>query len=388
MDEDSKKKYAFSSKTMHYGKIALVVSTAVFLSYFTIKNLDVVAVYAVEALNKFISTIAPLILGIILAFLFNRPVKFFESLLGKLKNKRVVSIGILYILILGAISLIINFIVPSIQKSLMQLIYFDLPGYSNIISSNFQNSLEWLKSIGITFDYSNIPGYVSQFSSISSLILDGIMILVKALTQGLFNFTLAMILAFYMLQRKEKLLGFLKELILLYGGKRLNSLLLNEAKDFNGILNSYISGMFIDTIIVSVLIIIGLRITGHKYFLLMGVAIGILNLIPYFGSIIGVAIACLLALFQGLPTALYSLIALVIIQQIDANIIQPRIVGNRVGLEPFWVITAILVFGSYWGILGMIVAVPFTALIKTIVKKVIQKKREKLKKCQVDAKIS
>jgi predicted PurR-regulated permease PerM len=383
--EENKRNIKFlSGKLLYYGIIALVVSTAVFSAYFIIKNFDVGISYVAGIVNKFLSAIAPLILGIIFAYLFNRPVMFFEKIYGKLKIRRGLSIATLYILIFGTISLAINFIVPGIQRNLTQLIYADLPNYSSAISSNFTHVMDFLKSLGITIDFNNLQSYIIKATSLSSTVLDGIMSLVKSVTQGVFNFALAMILAFYILQRKEKLLDGIKEFILLYGGKKIRTIILTEARGFNSILNNYISGVLIDVIIVIVLATIGLSIVGHRYFLLMGVMIGILNLIPYFGAIIGVAVACLLALFQGLPTAVYSLITLLVIQQIDGNIIQPKIVGGKVGLEPLWVITAVIVFGSYWGIWGMLVAVPVTALIKALFKKMISKRREAVNKAQAD----
>jgi len=379
VDGDNRHNKIFSNKILYYGKIALVVSSAIFISYLIIMNINVIIVVLADAIRKFLGALTPVIIGLVFAYLFNRPVMFIEKLLGKIKSRRILSIGILYILMVGSISLVINFIVPGIQKSLLQLIYFDLPGYSNVISSNFQYSLEWLKSFGLKFDYNNISDYVSQFTNISSVILDWIMLFVKDLTQGIINIILAMVLAFYILRKKEKVIDLSKELIFLFAGKKTRDSIIIEVKEFNNILNGYISGMFIDATIVSILAVIGLNIVGHKYFLLMGIAIGVLNMIPYFGAVMAVAIAVLLALFQGVPTAVYTLIALIIIQQIDGNILQPRIIGSKVGLEPFWIITAVLIFGSYWGIIGMLIAVPFTALIKTILKRIVDKKRDKLK---------
>lgn len=381
MEEDTKKgRRVLDGKLIHYAIIALVVSAAVFLSYFVIKNLDVVIVYIAGVVSQFLGAITPLIIGIIFAFLFNRPVMFFEKLLGKIKARRVLSLAIFYIIMLGLISLAINFIVPGIQRNLTQLIYFDFPNYTSSISNNFQQVINFFKSFGVTIDLNSIQEYVLKASSFSSVLLDGVMAFVKAFTQGVFNFVLALVFAFYLLQSKEKILGGIKEIILLYGGRRMKNLVLAEAAGFNKILNNYVSGMLTDVIIVAVLDTTALMLIGHRYFLLMGIALGLLNLIPYFGPIIGCIVAVLLALFQGFPMALYTLIAIVVISQIDGNIIQPRIVGQKVGLEPLWVITGVIVFGSYWGIPGMLVAVPVTALIKALAKRFINKRRESVNK--------
>ncbi|HBM75606.1 MAG TPA: hypothetical protein DD429_08640, partial [Clostridiaceae bacterium] len=208
---------------------------------------------------------------------------------------------------------------------------------------------------------------------------DYIIRFVRNLTQGILNVFLAMVLAYYLLEYKERILGFIKEVFLLYSKESVRDPIINEMREFNVMMSSYISGALIDALIVCVLMTLGLRIIGHKYFLLMGVTIGLLNLIPYFGSLIGGIVACILALFQGIPKALITLITIVIIQQVDGNIIQPKIVGAKVGLEPLWVIVSVLVFGGYWGIVGMLIAIPATVVIKTILIKLINKKKRKAK---------
>lgn len=364
---------------------AFVISSAVFASYFILKNFDSIISYGIRAIQKLLKILTPLIIGVILAYLFNRPVMFFEKFFKKAKYKREISIALFYIIIIGIISLVINFVVPGIQKNLIQLTNIDLPGYSSVISSYYQKVMDWMKSAGMDVDYNSIQSstsiqnYISKFTTISSVMLDYIIRFVRNLTQGILNVFLAMVLAYYLLEYKERILGFIKEVFLLYSKESVRDPIINEMREFNVMMSSYISGALIDALIVCVLMTLGLRIIGHKYFLLMGVTIGLLNLIPYFGSLIGGIVACILALFQGIPKALITLITIVIIQQVDGNIIQPKIVGAKVGLEPLWVIVSVLVFGGYWGIVGMLIAIPATVVIKTILIKLINKKKRKAK---------
>lgn len=383
--EQGKKHGIFEKRLIYYWAAAFIVSSGVFASFFIIKNFDTIVVYGSNIIGTFFKALTPLFIGIVLAYLFNKPVLFFEKFFKKFKLKREFSITILYILIVGIISLIINFVIPGIQKSLVQLANIDLPEYSSTIGDKYREIIEWMQSVGFKIDYNSIQNelsiqkYISQFTTISTLLLGGIVSFVKGFTQGIFNVFLAMVLSFYLLQKKEKLLGSIKELFCLYGSSRIKGPVMEEMREFNDILNSYISGVLLDAVFVCILMTIGLKIIGHNYSLLMGVIIGLLNLIPYFGSIIGITIACLLGLFQGLPMAVTTLIVLVIIQQIDGNVIQPKIVGDRVGLEPLWVIVAVLVFGSYWGLAGMVLAVPFTAMLKAIIIRLIDRKRKEVK---------
>ena len=125
-------------------------------------------------------------------------------------------------------------------------------------------------------------------------------------------------------------------------------------------------------------------ILGIKYWVLLGFMIGLFNIIPYFGSIVGVAIATVITVFTGgFTKAVWMLIVVIILQQIDANIINPKIIGNALKLSPILVIFSITVFGAYYGVLGMFLAVPIIAVIKILVNDFIEyriKKKEAISK--------
>jgi predicted PurR-regulated permease PerM len=368
-----------NKKLINYAILALVISVVVFSTFFVIRDMGTILGSVFSFIKKFLRAITPLIIGIILAYLFDGPVNFFEKLFGKMKGRRVLAIALLYILILGFIAAVIYLVVPGIVKSLTSLINEDIPAYSIVIYNKLQEGMDWLNSMNIGIDYKNIQNYANYVSTISTAILNSILAFAKGLTQGIMNFLLSLVFAFYILQNKSKLLKSIRELIYLYGGRKKKKTIMQEAREMDFILSGYIAAVFMDALIVCVLAIIGLKIVGHKYFLLMGVALGLLNLIPIFGALLGVALACVLGMFQGFPTALYTFIVLEVIQQLDGNIIQPKIVGDKVGLEPLWVITAVLVFGAYWGITGMLIAVPFAAFIKAILKDVLKRKKHEVK---------
>ncbi len=392
MRQDRKTKFEFKRKYIQYGIISFVIATAVFCSFFLVKDLGIIYGHISVVVKKLFNALIPLFLGAILAYLFNKPVMALEKAFKKVKGKRIISIIIVYVIIFGAIVGIINFVVPKVQQNLVQLINNDLPEYSSVIRYNFEQTIMWAKEKNITFNNRKINDYIDKFSNgsyiekfsdISNIVLNWVIKFATSITHWVFNFSLAMVLAFYMLLNKEKLLYSIKDIINLFVNKKYSERIFYEADQFNLILGGYISGVLIDAINMSILATLGLFIIGHKYFLLMGITVGTLNLIPYFGSIISTAIGCTLGLFQGIPTVVYTLIVLISLQQIDGNIIQPKIIGKRVGLGPLWVITAVLAFGSFWGVFGMILAVPFTALLKTILERLIQKKREKVQNEQL-----
>lgn len=392
MSQGRKTKFEFKREYIQYGIISFIIATAVFCSFFLVKDLGTIYSHISVVIKKLFNALIPLFLGTILAYLFNRPVMALEKVFKKTKGKRVISIVIVYVIIFGAIVGTIDFVVPKVQQNLLQLINNDLPEYSSVMKYNLEQTITWAKEKNITFNNRKINdyidkfsngSYVEKFSNISNIVLNWVIKFATSITHWVFNFSLAMVLAFYMLLNKEKLLYSIKDIINLFVNKKYSERIFYEADQFNLILGSYISGVLIDAINMSILATLGLLIIGHKYFLLMGITVGALNLIPYFGSIISTAIGCILGLFQGIPTVVYTLIVLISLQQIDGNIIQPKIIGKRVGLGPLWVITAVLAFGSFWGVFGMILAVPFTALLKTTLERLIQKKREKVQNEQL-----
>ena len=146
----------------------------------------------------------------------------------------------------------------------------------------------------------------------------------------------------------------------------------------NEIFYKFISSQVLDAVVVGTIISIALVMMKVKYGILLGLMIGLLNIIPYFGAIVGVIIAVIITIFTGgIGQALAMTIVVVILQQIDANIINPKIVGNSLKLSPILIIFAVTVGGAYFGILGMFLAVPVIAILKILILDYIELKNLK-----------
>ena len=146
----------------------------------------------------------------------------------------------------------------------------------------------------------------------------------------------------------------------------------------NRIFFKFISGQLIDGIIIGILVTIGMSIIGVKYAVLLGFMIGLFNIIPYFGAIVAVAISILITIITGgVSQRLIMAIVVIILQQIDSNIINPKIIGNSLEISPLLVIFAVTVGGAYWGVLGMFLAVPVVAVLKIIIDDWIEYKNQK-----------
>lgn len=335
-------------------------------------------------LGSFISILMPFIVGILLAYLLYIPCRQIEKLYMKMKISKKVArpISVLTVYILGIILIviIINIIMPIISKNVIDLAQH-LPGYyqtakeyinnipddSIIKKESIQDVISSLESIDITkiISLENIADYIRG---------------VVGIANGVFNVFVTFIMSIYILLERASIVNFIQ---------RFNKALFKENTymainkyffEANNIFFKYISVQVLDAIVVGILASIVLAILGVDYAVLLGVMIGLFNIIPYFGAIIGVAIACIITLFTGgFGQTLWMLLIVVIVQQIDANIINPKLVGASLKLSPILIIFSVTILGAYWGVLGMFLAVPIAAVIKLLVLDFVDNRIEKKK---------
>ena len=313
----------------------------------------------------------PFVIGIIIAYVLYLPSKKIENLFKKktkLKHTRGISITIVYALAIAAISIIIKFIIPIIVDSINDLVS-NIQTYYNAISTddiNFdiapwvQNNIlkpivEYIQEINFEqwFTPEKIKTYIdSAFGAVKSIV----------------NIFIAIICSIYILAQRESIVDFIKKFaksIMKESGYKKFDKYFSSG---NEIFVNFISSQVIDALVVAVVTSVAMSIIGVKYSILLGVFIGISNLIPYFGAIVGVAISVIITLLTGgWKQALIMAIVVIILQQIDANIINPKITSSRLKISPLLVIFAVTVGGAYFGIIGMFISVPIITLIKLVI---------------------
>lgn len=328
----------------------------------------------VNVVGKFFDIIAPFFAGVFIAYLIYMPCRKFEGAFANSKIKivskkaRALSIFTMYVILLLLIVILINFILPVVFESVTDLIN-NLQGYYEL-SINRYNSLpedsimkgelanDFIKSI------QNID--IKQYFQVDK-ILQYILSAINAVT-SLFDIFVAVIVSVYILSEREKILGFLKKFAEALFKENTYKNLDKYFNNSNEIFFKFIASQFLDAVVVGILVTIAMSIMGIKYAPLLGFLIGLFNMIPYVGAIIAVVIAGVLTLITGgVSQTAWMLIVVVILQQIDANIINPKIVGQSLKISPLLVIFAITVGGAYFGMLGMFLAVPVIAVIRIIV---------------------
>lgn len=315
--------------------------------------------------------ISPLINAIILSYLLDSLVRFFVE---KLKVRRVQGVLISCLLLLGTVAVLIYSVLPTINDNINAIVAFVINGEFDVI--------DIITGMKDKFDYGFVH-YIadallqageliqSKMNSIVFQISNSLMKIIANIGSGAFTTITSFIIAIYMLLEKDDLLARARRFILALFEEKTCNKILNVFNMANKIFSSFISGKMLDSFIVGLMCVTAFTIFSIPYALLMGTIIGIFNLLPYFGPVIG-SIPVIVVSFLVNPTkAITSLVIIIIIQQIDANFIDPRIVGKNVGVSPFWIVTAVTIGGNLFGFMGLLLSVPIVVLFKTIMEEFV-----------------
>ena len=353
-------------------------AVAVILVYKTLDNFSAIGAW----IKNLIDVLMPFIVGLLIAYLLYIPCRKVESLYRKTKKlkfiqKRARGLSILtvYLIVIIILAIGINFLMPIIASSIIDLVS-NIQGYYNTLMVNIENlpddsilNNEMVLDIIQSIQNIDLKQYIN---------IDKIAEYAKGVINvagGIIDFFVAIIVSIYLLLQRREIMEFFKKLgRAMFKEKTYH----NFGKYFdrtNNIFFNFLAGQFLDGIIIGIITSIAMSIIGVKYAVLLGFMIGIFNLIPYFGAIIAVVIAALITLLTGgLGQCLIMVIVVIILQQIDANIINPKILGNSLKISPLLVIFAVPVGGAYFGFWGMFLSVPIVAVIKLLLTDYIEYK--------------
>ena len=366
-------------------------AVAVIFVYKTLDNFGAIGSWIAGLLE----VLTPFVIGIVIAYILYVPAKKVEEFYLKVKKPRIIakkaralSVFTVYLIAIILIIMAFRFLVPVIASSIIDLVN-NFQGYYNSMMQNIQRLPEdsFLKSDMVLYVVDNIKnidlGQIINLDTITQYAKGAINI-----ATGVFDFFVAIVVSVYILLQRNEILEFFKKL-----GKAMfkESTYNNMGKYFNRtneIFFDFLAGQFIDGIIVGIITSIGMSILGVKYAVLLGFMIGLFNMIPYFGAIIAVIIAAIITILTGgLGQAVTMVIVVTILQQIDANIINPKIIGTSLKISPLLVIFAVTVGGAYFGVWGMFLAVPIIAVLKLVVTDYIEYKN-KLKEQEKEEEIA
>lgn len=323
-------------------------------------------------IKNLVSILMPFLMGVLVAYLFYVPVKKVENLYKKTKvlNKRARKLSVLtvYLMALLVIVILINVVLPAVSKSVVELTS-NLPTYyENVMKFVEEVPEDWpidKNDIQLAFEKIQKIDF-AQFFSTDKLIeyIKGVV----GIASTVFSVFVTIVMSIYILLERTEILRFFSDLSQAIFKPETSKAIGKYFEKGNQIFFRFVYSQILDGIIVGIITSIAMLILGVKYAVLLGFMIGLFNIIPYFGAIIAVILAVIITIFTGgIGQAIWMAIVVIILQQIDANIINPRIVGSSLTISPILVIFAVTVGGAYFGVLGMFLAVPIIAVVKIIV---------------------
>jgi predicted PurR-regulated permease PerM len=353
----------------------MIISIAIIV-YMFFSNFSHVKDFLLSAID----VVSPIIIGFIFAYIINIPMKFMEEkFLYKAKIskglKRTTALLLTVLVFVGLVVALFSFAVPQLVESINILAknipdYIELvQKYSNSILADYNLSTEITEKIVESWEE-----LLNGLSSIIMSIVESLYGFVGELFSRIFNTLLSFILAIYMLLSKEKLTLLLKKMLYAFIPTKVAINFRKFLAIMNKSFENFIRGQIVEAFIIGSICFVGMQIFGFQYALLISVIIGITNMIPMFGPYIGGIPSFLILVMVDPVKAIWFIVFLIVLQQVEGNIIYPRVVGTSMGLSGFWVLIAVIVGNNLFGILGIIIGIPIFSTIYTIVRELTTKR--------------
>lgn len=357
-------------KQIPWRKVALIVAGGVAL-HWLLNHFSVV----VDAFSFVWGLLFPLLLGGILAFLLNLPMSFAQRKILRNRGGRfgqVAALTIALLLSLLFIAFVVFLVLPQLIRAFAEL-FERMPGYIARIREELAPYTEYVPHLRTFLSEQNINweqlanNLWKALTSGTGVVFSSAIGFTSSLIGGIGNFFIGLIFSIYLLLGKEKLLGQANRVLTAYVPEKRARRVREVATLTNRSFRLFVTGQCTEAFIEALMFLLVLTVGRFEYALPISVLVGALSLIPIFGAVIGCVIsALLLLLVSGFVRALAFVIVFLILQQIEANIIYPRVVGSSVGLPALWVLAAVTVGGSLMGIKGMLLFIPLCSVIYTL----------------------
>lgn len=362
----------FLKNNKYKGLIIAVIITIV-ISLIAFKLIDNIDIF-INIIGKFISLSMAFIYGIIIAYILTPVVKLFES---KIKLSRGLSIALTYAILIGCISVLCLYGVPGLIENVKE-IGSDIPGYINSIENVVNDVVEqeevsnFINTTGVKM---SVDTYIDKLGEIIMTALEGSLMKMVSVSSIIIKFIIGLLVAIYILIDKERLLFECKRLMYLTIKKEKSDKIIEFVKTYNSMIVTYIGIKAIDSMIIGVMAFILLNIVNSEYAILLSILVGITNMIPYFGPFIGELIGFLINVFVSPVKGVIVFLVLFSLQMFDGWYLDPKLIGNKVGVRPFWIIYAVVIGGGFFGPIGMLLASPTAATIKIYYGKLLEKNK-------------
>lgn len=359
--------------------------SACILIYLGIRYISVIA----DSITWVFQLILPILIGVLLAVILNIPLNFFEERLFKhvksVTVKRYLSILLSFVVILGILVLVLFLVVPELVQAIITLV--------NIAT----NSIECVSAMEKSMDYSFLPfgEYLENINvnwgALSKSLQNVLPSFLETMTEKvptalsssfgwILDVFLGLIFSVYILAHKENFLTQGKRFLRVWFPDKFNQVFLHIISVCNQSFHNFIVGQTTEAIILGTLCTLGMAILQLPYAPTIGVLVGVTAFIPYVGAYLGAIVGFIIILTVNPFKAVIFVVFLVILQQVEGNVIYPKVVGNRINLPSFWVLASLTIGGNLAGPIGMILGVPICSAIYNLVNEATDLKEQQLQK--------
>ena len=372
-------------KLLKYCLYATVTVLLIYMGITILNNIGSIYILLANTVGTIITLVKPLLIALVIMYLLKPSVHSIEKFLGqkrifeRVATRRVVGILVVYILVIAVFMAVISGIYIMIGGQISNNVTIDnmtvyLTDYLKNATFSASAINEKLESLNIS-----IPGNLDEkIAEIASYVQLYFSRSIGAMTNSIVSiggniasFFIAIILSIYLIQDYEYFTDLWNKIFnLLFHRGRVGHKLKEILSIVDDTFSKYLRGQLLEACIVGVLSVTVLYFIGIDYALIIGIIAGICNLIPYIGPMVGTVLAVIMALLSGQPiTAVWAIIGMLVVQQVDNSLLAPKIVGNSVGLHPVFTMLAILIGGNVGGLIGMLIAVPVAASFKILLSK-------------------
>ena len=356
-----------------FKQLILLITFAVVLVAFIVK-LDAVGAWVGGVLHAF----EPLFIGFAIAFVLNRPCNFFARLYAQRLSERgrraarPLAVATSYVLLIAFLAVLVALVVPELIKSLERFVS-NLSTYG----SNFQQLFDWvvekfqlesLEDLNFTGAFDDLNSLLSRALELLTDTMPHLISATGVVVSAVVTGVLAIVFSVYMLSGAPRLLAQCRRIVVTYLPKKMVGPFLSVARLTADTFTRYVTGQVTEACILGCLCFVGMCVFRFDYAPLISVIIGVSALIPVAGAYIGAILAVVLLVMIDPMQAVWFLIFLVILQQLEGNLIYPKVVGTSLGLPGIWVLAAVTVGSSLLGFVGLVIGVPITAVLYTLLK--------------------
>lgn len=350
----------------------IVIITYTIILFAVVMNLSVVLGSVLWIFKLFL----PFIIGFSLAFMINVIMSPIENQLKRLSkeiefiNERVVALLISIGLIVSVIFFLLFLIVPEF-KNTIQIVSNRAPNFIKnfeLWRVNYTNRIPF-EIPDLQINWNNITEWVQSFiGKGSSALFTTTVNISSSIVNVIFNVIIGIVFSIYLLMQKKKLNKQLKAVLFRFLPEKNVNRILEIGNQSNEIFSSFIQGQFLEALIIGTLSFIGMLVLNLPYPLVISALVGFTAIIPVFGALIGTSVGVFLILMVSPIKALWFIIFILVLQQIEGNIIYPKVVGKSIGLPSIWVFSAVIIGGSAFGVLGMLIGVPLSSLLYSLLR--------------------